>query len=115
MEKNVYEFKFGFLQKKVQMFHCEDMGVVIEKATGTICVYATNEIYTNIFCAIPLGPSRYLKGLTYKVSFYDGFMTVSVGDFIAHFDYRNRRYSNNLGYSMVGSDEWEKELWNDEY
>jgi len=39
-----YSFSFSLFAKKVQMFHWNDMGIVVEKEPDVICIYGTNNI-----------------------------------------------------------------------
>ncbi|MEG2686962.1 MAG: hypothetical protein RR954_07570 [Christensenellaceae bacterium] len=99
------------------MFNLGDMGVVVEKESDVVCIYGTNNTNSNILCAVPLCHPKYLKGLTYQISFYsDNVATVSVGDIMVYIDYRAKKCSNNRDETNYGSDTWGQdvsEAWND--
>ena len=98
------------------MFHWNDMGIVIEKEPDVICIYGTDHTNSKILCAIPLCHSKYLKGETFHISFYeDGTATVEVADVKAFFDFASKKCANNKGVQIYGSDIWGHDItcdWN---
>lgn len=119
MNKVDYEFKFTFLGKKAQMFHSREMGIVVERESDVVCIYGTDNKNRKIICAVPLCHPKELKGLTYRVSFYDDDVaTVSVGDIRVYIDYQAKKCSNNMNLKSFGSDAWGNdvsEAWDDAF
>ena len=83
MQHQDYSFTFSLFGKKVQMFHWNDMGIVVEKEPDVICIYGTDNTNSKILCAIPLCHPKYLKGETFHISFFeDSTATVNVADLL---------------------------------
>ncbi len=112
MSKATYEFQFTFLEKKVQMFHAEGMGVVVEKEPDVVCVYGTDDTNNSIYCAVQLCHPKMLKGITYRVTFYDeGIATVSAGDKITvHIDFQRKKCANSRDARSYGSAAWGQDV-----
>ena len=88
MQHQDYSFTFSLFGKKVQMFHWNDMGIVVEKEPDVICIYGTDNTNSKILCAIPLCHPKYLKGETFHISFFeDSTATVNVADVRTFFDF----------------------------
>ncbi len=103
-----YTFQFTWLGKKVQMFHENRMGVVIEKEPDVVCVYGTTEDNAHILCAVPLCHPRYLKGVEYTIEFCsDERAKITVGDVVRIIiDFANKTCSNSKGIPNYGSESW---------
>ena len=102
-----YTFKFKLFGRKVQMFHEDTMGIVIEKEPDVVCVYGTDAHHQSILCAVPLCHPKFLKGAEFTVDFgRNQCAEVSVGDLKIIIDYENRKCSNNKNIQCYGSDQW---------
>lgn len=107
MKKTSCEFKFAVFGKKVQMFHDSDMGIVVEKERDVVCVYGTDSRNSGILCAVPLCHPKYLKDMTYHISFYeDDIAAVSVGDIKIYIDFKSKKCANNKNTDNYGSETW---------
>ena len=111
-----HTFRLSLFAKKVQKFSKADMGLVIEKEPHVICVYGTNADHHGILCAIPLCPTKQLKGMDFKVCFHDSHIaTVEVESFRVVIDFKHKTCSNNHGLVNYGSDSWGQNItaeWN---
>lgn len=109
MQRLDYSFTFSLFVKKVQMFHWNNMGIVVEKEPDVICIYGTDNTNSKILCATPLCHPKYLKGETFNVSFFaDETGTVKVADVKVLIDFASNKCSNNKGLQNYGSDTWGK-------
>ena len=117
--KKEFQFQFSLFGKKVQMFHSGNMGIVVEKEPQVVCVYATDAENNKIYCALPLCHPKYLKGMSYQITFYDnGTATVSAGEVWCYIDFNAKKCSNNKGLQSYGSEEWGQDVamvWQDSY
>ena len=106
-----YSFKFRPFKRKVKKFAEDDMGVVIEKEHGVVCVYGTDDTHENILCAIPLCPPRYLKGAEYEIEFYEcGKAKITVRDVQVVIDFNAQKCSNNQNTQCYGSTAWGQDV-----
>lgn len=111
MKKKSYEFKFTVFGNRVQMFHDSDMGIVVEKERDVVCVYGTNSSNSKILCAVPLCHPKYLKGMTYRISFYeDSIAAVSVGVVEIYIDFKSKKCANNMDVVNYGSEIWGEDV-----
>ena len=102
-----YTFKFKLFGKKVQMFKEGQMGIVVEKESDVVCVYATDEKHENILCALPLCHPKILKGTEYVIEFTENNCAkVSVGELQIIIDYSNKKCANNKALKCFGSEAW---------
>ena len=119
MQRRDHSFTFSLFAKKVQMFHWNNMGIVIEKEPDVICIYGTDATNSKILCAIPLCHPKYLKGEIFHISFFENeTATVKVADVAAFIDFASKKCSNNWGVHNYGSDEWGEDVgrdWNPAY
>ena len=114
MQRQDYTFVFSFFGKKVQTFHWNDMGIVVEKEPDVICVYGTDNTNSKILCAVPLCHPKYLKGEGFRISFFeDGVAAVKVADVKVLLDFASKTCSNNKGLQSYGSDAWGQEVSRD--
>ncbi len=118
MKNQQYRFRFTLFGKKVQMFHDQNMGVVIEKEPQVVCVYGTDCDHQNVLCAIPLCAPKQLSGMEYVIEFDPmGLAKISVGEIRIVIDFANHSCSNNKGLPCYGSDAWGQSVfaaWNAE-
>ena len=56
---------------KVFMYEYGDNGIVMEKESGGITLYATNGAHNTIFCTIPMGSKAELWGQLYVITASD--------------------------------------------
>ena len=111
MQHQDYSFTFSLFAKKVQMFHLNNMGIVVEKESDVICIYGTDAANSTIFCAIPLCHPKYLKGETFHISFFENeTATVKVADVATFIDFASKKCSNNKGLQNYGSGAWGKDV-----
>ena len=114
-----YSFTFSFFAKKVQMFHWNNMGIVVEKERHVICIYGTDNTNSKILCAIPLCHPKHLKGEVFRISFFeDETAVVKVADVVAFIDFASKKCSSNKGIQNYGSDAWGHNVsceWTPEY
>ena len=111
--------KFG-LFKKTFMFECEDHGLVLERDGKTVCLYATDRNHAKIYCALPLGPEKIFKRLSYMiVAPDDQYMLMLVEGVMVVVDFVNKTCATNVEKLHVfGSDAWGEECsapWQKEY
>ena len=111
--------KFG-LFKKTFMFECEDHGLVLERDGKTVCLYATDRNHAKIYCALPLGPEKIFKRLSYMiVAPDDQYMLMLVEGVMVVVDFVNKTCATNVEKLRVfGSDAWGEECsapWQKEY
>lgn len=111
MQCQDYSFAFSLFAKKVQMFHFNSMGIVVEKEPDVICVYGTDAANRKILCAIPLCYPKYLKGETFRISFFENeTAAVKVSDTAVFIDFASKKCSNNKGVQNCGSDAWGQDV-----
>ncbi|MBE6764446.1 MAG: hypothetical protein E7546_01015 [Ruminococcaceae bacterium] len=112
-----HTFKFKLFGSNVHMFSEEEMGIVVEKESHVVCVYATDEKHQNILCAIPLCHPKFLSGAEYTVDFCDnGQAKVCVADIQIIIDFSKKKCANNKSIKCYGSDCWGDDVqieWNE--
>lgn len=105
-----YTFQFKLFGKKVQMFSERKMGIVVEKEPDVVCVYGTDENY-HILCAIPLCPSKFLKGVEFAIEFDESECAkVCVGELQIYIDFAKKKCANNKALKCYGSDDWGQDI-----
>jgi hypothetical protein len=98
-----YTFKFEQSEKNVQMFSEKYMGIVIEKEPQTVCVYATDDMFSNIFCATPIGSPEDLRDEEYAVEFCENDIArIFVADIQIVMDFSHGKCANNKGFKSYG-------------
>ena len=111
MKHQDYTFSFSIFAKKVQMFHWNNMGIVVEKEPDVICIYGTDEKNEKILCAIPLCHPKYIKGADFRISFFeDNAATVEVAEMKVFIDFTSHKCSNNKRVQNYGSEIWGEEV-----
>ena len=111
MQHQDYSFTFSLFSKKERMFHWDNMGIIVVKWRNTICIYGTDATNDNILCAIPLCDSKYLKGETFHISFFENeTATVKVADVATFIDFASKKCSNNKGVQNYGSEAWGEDI-----
>lgn len=111
MQRQDHTFTFSLFAKKVQMFRWRDMGIVVEKEPDVICIYGTDSTNSQILCAIPLCPPKYLRGEPFHVSFFeDSTATVTVADVKVLLDFAAKKCANNKGLRAYGSEAWGQDV-----
>ncbi len=116
----VQQAKFGLLGKQAHMFSCGDNGLVLERESGGICLYATDSSHQKILCAIPLGSAKALKGANYYIFAHSPrYMLMGVGKALFVVDFEEHFCATNLeGLKVFGSDHWGQDVtgvWKDAY
>ena len=89
-------------------FKCENMGIRVERAKGSICAYATDHRMKTIYCAMPLGLAKDLKDVSYVVKAQSKTrLLLSVGQVKFVIDYGAKKAATNLvGYRITHSTLW---------
>ena len=100
--------KFTLFGKKVHMFSCGNNGLVLEKDSDAICLYATDASHNTILAALPLGPAKALRGVTYYIFAHsERYMLMGAGRALFVVDFREHCIATNVEkLKAVGSDSW---------
>ena len=111
--------KFSLFKKK-HFFKCGNNGIVLENDGRVICLYGTDNKHQKIYCAIPLGPSKYLKKLNFYVFAHDEqYMMASVAGGLFVIDFKRKCVATNVPTRKVfGSEYWGEDChteWKSEY
>lgn len=111
--------KFG-LFKNCHKFEAGSRGLVLEKESGGICLYATDAAHENIYCAMPMGRSKDLKMLNFYIFNHDEQkLLCGVGRALFVMDFAEKWAATNVdGFHIFGSDHWGQScqrVWQPEY
>jgi len=99
------------LFKKQHMFEAGDRGLVLERADGGVCIYATDAAHGKILAAMPLGTVRDMKNMDYYIFAPDGQkLLAAVGRALFVMDFSEKWAASNLpNYRIYGSEHWGQE------
>ena len=107
------------LFKKAYMFETDRVGIVIENDGHVVCIYGTDKNHSNIYCAIPLCPPKYVRKDPFSIKEKGNVILIQCQLFKVMIDFEAKKCScTDPKIALDGSDEWGKDVsvaWDDSF